>query len=233
MDNNNDIDWIVSITKDELATLPVANFKGKIHLVDSAEDAEHAVEALRKSDIIGFDTETKPSFKKGQNNNVALVQMATRDECFLFRICHIGLCDSLKSLLEDPDKLKIGLSIHDDFHNLNKKYELQPAGFVDLQNFAKEYRIADNSLTKIYALLFGKRISKSQRLTNWEAQSLSSGQQSYAALDAIACVRIYDKLKSGEFIPTESKYFRPAPPPPNAKPEHEPDKEISNTEPAQ
>lgn len=203
--------WIVTISKEELSSLPAACFSGQIHLVDSEEDADYAVKTLRASDVIGFDTETKPSFKKGQVNHVALVQFSTREESFLFRVNHIGMPESLKSLIEDPDILKIGLSIHDDFHNLNKIFSIYPDGFIDLQSYVKNFRIADNSLSRIYALLFGKRISKSQRLTNWEAQELTVSQQTYAALDALACIQIYDYLNSGKFIPENSKYFRQAP----------------------
>lgn len=208
MDEINHQNRVVTITKEELITLPVASFKGKITLVDSEEDAVRATAILKASNIIGFDTETRPSFKKGKINNVALIQLATREECFLFRINHIGFPDCLKSLLEDSQPLKIGLSIHDDFHNLNKLYQLAPNGFIDLQTFVKNYLIADNSLTKIYALLFGERISKGQRLTNWEAHDLSSGQQQYAALDAVACIEIYEHLIAGKFIPQDSPYYR-------------------------
>lgn len=198
----------VSISKQELSTLQPESVNSDILLINSEQEIEEAVKVLRSSDVIGFDTETKPSFKKGQTNNVALLQLATRDICYLFRINQIGLPESVRKLLEDPQVLKIGLSIHDDFHNLHKNHELNPEGFIDLQSFVKDYKIADNSLSRIYAVIFGKRISKSQRLSNWEAHELTPAQQTYAALDAFACIRIYDYLKAGKFSPENSIYFQ-------------------------
>lgn len=198
----------VSISKTDLAVLPAASFKGRIVLVDKPELVDKAVSVLRDSDVIGFDTETRPSFKKGQSFKVSLMQLSTREVCFLFRLNMVGVPESLKNLLEDPDKTKIGLSIHDDFHNLAKICELNPQGFIDLQTYVKDYLIADNSLTRIYGILFAKRISKGQRLTNWEAKALTECQKSYAALDALACIRIYDYLRSGAFDPMQSAYLQ-------------------------
>lgn len=196
----------ISISKQQLAELPAAHFTGTITVVDNPEAVEKAIERLRKSDLIGFDTETRPSFKKGQTYHVALMQLSADEECFLFRLNKIGLPDSLKLLLEDKDKQKVGLSIHDDFRNLHKKYELEPQGFIDLQQYVTKWSIADKSLSKIYGILFGQRLSKSQRLSNWEAEQLAEAQQNYAALDAVACVRIYRHLENGSFDPEMSKY---------------------------
>ncbi|MDE5807466.1 MAG: 3'-5' exonuclease domain-containing protein 2 [Muribaculaceae bacterium] len=183
-------------------------YAGNILLVDSEEKAVEAAESLKKEKIIGFDTETKPSFKRGQTNNVALLQLSTRSVTYLIRLNRIGLPDAIRSILEDENILKIGVSIHDDFHNLHKLYELSPAGFIDLQSFVKDYGIADNSLARIYAILFGLRISKGQRLTNWEAEELTIHQQAYAALDALACVRIYTHLLNGFFKAEMSDFYR-------------------------
>lgn len=197
----------LSISKAALANLPSADYFGEIQVVDSLDKVESAVEMLRSSDIIGFDTETRPSFKKGQSHQVALLQLSTRTHCFLFRLNIIGLPESVRLLLEDSSILKIGVSLHDDFHNLNKIYTLNPDGFIDLQPYVKQFGIIDNSLSRIYAILFGRRISKSQRLTNWEAPHLTPGQQAYASFDALSCVQIYDYLRSGEFNPTTSAYI--------------------------
>ncbi len=202
---------IVSISKAELGQLPAAQYHGRIHLVDTLDKVESAVEALNAADIIGFDTETRPSFKKGQTHQVALMQLATRTDCFLIRLNMIGLPAGVKAILEDSTKLKIGVSLHDDFHNLHRIYTLQPEGFIDLQPFVKDYLIADNSLSRIYAILFGKRISKAQRLTNWEAASLTHAQQAYAAFDALSCIDIYEYLTAGKFNPEESKYYQEVP----------------------
>lgn len=197
----------VSISKEQLSQLPAAEFRGRLCLIEEECDISAAIDELRKSDVIGFDTETRPSFKKGQTHTVSLIQLSTRSVCYLFRINHTGLDARIVDLLEDEGLKKIGLSIHDDFHNLNKIQPVQAGGFIDLQNFVKEFRIADNSLTKIYAVIFGKRISKGQRLTNWEAEHLTDSQQAYAALDAMACVEIYDYLKAGKFDAESSEYL--------------------------
>ena len=197
-----------TITKQELAELPMVAYEGTIILIDTPEKAEEAAIELRTESLIGFDTETKPRCKRGQPNNVALLQLSTRSTCYLFRLNRIGLCSGVKEILEDNGILKIGVSIHDDFHNLRKLYDLSPDGFIDLQTFVKDFSIADNSLARIYGIIFGERISKGQRLTNWEAEELTPHQQAYAALDALACVRIYDHLKAGLFNPEESDYYR-------------------------
>lgn len=197
-----------TITKQELSALPMVTYSGSIFLIDSEEKALEAAEILRREKIIGFDTETKPSFKRGQTNNVALLQLSTRTSTFLIRLNHIGLPSSVKAILEDKNIIKIGVSIHDDFHNLRKLYDLTPDGFIDLQSFVKDFGIADNSLARIYAILFGMRISKGQRLSNWEADELTVHQQAYAALDAMACVEIYEYLTAGNFIAEESPFYR-------------------------
>lgn len=201
-------DYFISIAKEELAKLPAATHSGSIRVIDREEQVDEAVSILRSAEIIGFDTETRPSFKRGTSYTVSLLQLSTPSVSFLFRINKIGLAQQLIDLLEDPEKLKVGLSIHDDFHNLNKLAELHPAGFVDLQQFVKQYRINDNSLSRIYGILFGKRISKGQRLTNWEATELSEHQQAYAALDAMACIDIYRYVSAGKFHPERSQYIR-------------------------
>jgi ribonuclease D len=204
--------YIVTISKADLALLPPAEYHGRIHVIDSIDKIDDAVAALKASDIIGFDTETRPSFKKGQTYQVALLQLSTREECFLFRLNMIGLPQSVKDILEDESKLKIGVSLHDDFHNLHRIYTLAPQGFVDLQPFVKQFKIADNSLSRIYAIIFGRRISKGQRLTNWEAKQLTHSQQTYAAFDALSCIEIYEALTSGAFVPEESAYYQPLTP---------------------
>lgn len=198
---------IVTISKEALSKLPAADFKGHINLIDSSSQLKDALAKLREADIIGFDTETRPSFKKGLSYNVSLIQLATRDCCYLFRTNKLGYPKELIEILENPNILKVGLSIHDDFHSLRKVTQLEPEGFIDLQCFVKDYKIADNSLSRVYGILFGERISKGQRLTNWEAAELTEAQQTYAAMDAAACIKIYDYLKTGKFNPKDSEYL--------------------------
>ncbi|MCH5239713.1 MAG: 3'-5' exonuclease domain-containing protein 2 [Muribaculaceae bacterium] len=204
---------IVTIPKERLAELPAASYKGNIVTIDSARNFEEALNALREAPIIGFDTETRPSFRKGQHFDVALIQLATPDSCYLFRTNIIGFPQQLKEILEDPDKLKVGLSIHDDFHNLRKATEIEPQCFIDLQAYVKDFKIADNSLSRLYGILFGERISKGQRLSNWEAAELTQPQKEYAALDAAACIKIYTFLSQGKFKPEESPYLTLPPEP--------------------
>lgn len=199
-------DYIISISKDQLATLPTMTYPAEITVVDSAAVAHSALRVLAQEKLIGFDTETRPAFRKGLKHKVALMQLSTADRCFLFRLNKIGICAELKAFLENPAITKIGLSVHDDFNVLRRSGDIDPQGFVDLQDTVKGYGITDISLQKIYAIIFGERISKSQRLSNWEADTLTKAQQDYAALDAWACLNIYQHLKAGAFDPLASPY---------------------------
>ena len=183
-----------SITREEIAAYDLEQFNGRISVIDTEAKAEHAVAYLSKFNSLGFDTETRPTFKKGNLNNLALVQLAIDNRCYLFRINKIGFSPPLIRLLSDANILKIGLSLKDDFNTMSRRLQFTPQGFVDLQSIVAKYDIADMGLQKIYAILFQKRISKSQQLSNWEADVLSSAQKKYAALDAWACLKIYKKL---------------------------------------
>lgn len=184
----------LTISKEELAELPIEKFKGKIVIVDKQEDVKPAINDLMQYTKIGFDTETKPAFKKGQVNKVALIQLSTTDTCYLFRLNKIGYPDEIDNIICNASIKKIGLSLRDDFAAMNKRSEMKPANFVDLQPFVDQYGIDDNSLQKIYAIIFERKISKRQRVTNWEAEQLSEAQKNYAAMDAWACLRIYNHL---------------------------------------
>ena len=186
------------IDKAELAKLPAEEFPGRIELVQTPAAAIKAIRFLMDQPLIGFDTETRPTFRKGESHNVALMQLSTPDICFLFRLNRLGLIPELQALLENESIIKIGLSTKDDFHVLRRLAPVEPRGFIELQSWVKQYGIGEASLTKIYALVFGKRISKAQRLTNWEATELTPAQQRYAALDAWACLRIYQHLTNTE-----------------------------------
>lgn len=196
----------ISITKEQLSELPTVTFPGAISVIETIEEAVEALDRLSDEPIIGFDTETKPTFRKGQTNTVALIQMSTLDHSYLFRLNKIGFIDEMRRFFENPAVTKVGLSLKDDFFVLHRIHEFQPAGFIDLQQFVKQYNISDCSLQKIYGIIFNGRISKSQRLSNWEATQLSTPQQIYASIDAWACLRIYNYLTSGEFHPAESPY---------------------------
>lgn len=196
----------ISIPKNLIGEMPVATFPGKIQVIDNAADARAAVRYLSRQTIVGFDSETRPSFRRGSTHNVALVQLSIHEICFLFRINKMGFVEPLRKFFELPDIKKIGLSTKDDFHGLHKLGEFEPQGFIELQDYVKEFGIIDASLQRIYAILFGERLSKGQRLTNWEAQELTEAQQHYAALDAWSCIRIYEHLESGHFDASTSPY---------------------------
>lgn len=183
-----------TIDKAALAQLDCERYTGRIEMVQTPAAAVKAMRYLMDQPLVGFDTETRPNFRKGDNHKVALMQLSTPDICFLIRLNRLGIFPELKEFLESPDVIKIGLSTKDDFHMLNRLAPIEPRGFIELQSLVKSYGIGEASLTKVYALLFGKRISKAQRLTNWEAVELTPAQQHYAALDAYACLRIYNHL---------------------------------------
>lgn len=185
------------ISKEDFNALPVIAHTGNVIVANTMEQASAAIQEIRNShSIVGFDTETRPSFVKGVTYKVSLVQLSVGNTAYLFRLNLIKeVCLPLFQLLEDPEIVKVGLSTRDDFQNLRKWYsEFDPHGVIELQHLVKGYGIEEQSLAKIYALLFGKKISKRQRLTNWESASLTDKQLSYAAFDAVACVDIYTEL---------------------------------------
>ena len=180
--------------KKEIQNLPRILFEGRIIVIFSEAEANKAVEYLMTKKILGVDTETRPSFKKGQIHQVSLLQISTNDTCFLFRLNRIGLTDSLIKLLEDCNTTKVGLSLQDDWRQLNLRRNFTPGSYIELQKEVKEIGIEDMSLQKIYANLFGQKIAKNQQLSNWEADTLSPAQQSYAATDAWACLQIHEEV---------------------------------------
>jgi len=184
----------LTITKQQIAELPIEKFEGEIIIVDKLTQVQSSIDFLKQHAIIGFDTETKPAFKRGQTHKVALMQLSTEDVCFLFRLNKIGFPKELNEILCSEEIVKIGLSLGDDFSAIHKRSDKKPQNFIDLQSFVDKYDIDDNSLQKIYAIIFGKKISKNQRLSNWEAETLSEAQKAYAAIDAWACIKIYNHL---------------------------------------
>ncbi|MBR2630477.1 MAG: 3'-5' exonuclease domain-containing protein 2 [Bacteroidaceae bacterium] len=180
--------------KKDIQNLPRALFEGRIIVIFSEAEADKAVDYLMAQKILGVDTETRPSFKKGQIHQVSLLQISTNDTCFLFRLNQIGLPDSLIKLLEDCGTTKVGLSLQDDLRQLNQRRDFTPGSFIELQKEVREIGIEDMSLQKIYANLFQQKISKNQQLSNWEADTLSPAQQLYAATDAWACLQIHEEV---------------------------------------
>ncbi len=185
-----------TIAKDVIAELPVEQFPGRIIVLTTEKEANKAVDYLLKFPVVGFDTETRPSFKKGQSYKVSLLQVSTDDTCFLFRLNHMGFPTSIAEFFASTEVMKVGLSLRDDFNALRKRANIQPDNYIDLQSLVGNFGIEDVSLQKIYAILFQKKISKGQRLTNWEAEALTDSQKKYAALDAWACLQIYKELNN-------------------------------------
>lgn len=188
-----------TVSKAEVAALDKEQFQGRIYVIYTEADANKAVDYLNRQQMVGVDTETRPSFKRGLVHKVALLQISTEETCFLFRLNRIGMPPSLQEFLTN-DVLKIGLSLKDDFMMLQKrkKVHAEEGNWIELQEYVGRFGIDDRSLQKIYANLFGKKISKAQRLTNWEAETLTEGQMIYAATDAWACVKIYKCLDEME-----------------------------------
>lgn len=176
-----------------LPSLPRVLYEGKIIVVITEAVAEKAVDFLLSHSILGIDTETRPCFSKGRQNKVALLQVATHNDCFLFRLNQLSNSPAVKRLLEDKKVLKVGLSLHDDINSLSKRFTFKPGFFIDLQDIMKELGVEDLSLAKLYANLFGMKISKREQLSNWEADVLSEKQKRYAATDAWACINLYEE----------------------------------------
>ena len=191
------------IDKSELADKPRVVFDGIIEEIDTEDRAIKAIETLREHKVVGFDTETRPSFTKGQGHKIALLQLSTDDMAYLFRLNKMGIPDCVADFLSDKDIIKVGLSVKDDFASLASRRKFNPAGFIELQDLCGSMGIEEKGLQKMYGLLFGERISKNQQLSNWEIESLTESQRQYAAVDAWACLRIYRYLtelkESGDY----------------------------------
>lgn len=186
-----------NISVEELKDYDLSWFTGKIVVVDSQEKFDGVITKLAKQKILGFDTETRPSFRKGRKNKVSLIQLSTGNLACLFRINKIGIPDQLAEILANPGIVKAGVAIHDDLRFLKNIRKFEPYGFVDLQKFVKEFGIDSSGLKKLSAIILGFRISKRQQVTDWEASELTEAQQIYAATDAWVCYEIYRKLING------------------------------------
>lgn len=183
-----------TISAEEVAVLPVFSYEGEVVVVEEAEKVGEAVEFLVASACVGFDTETRPSFKKGQTHEVSLLQLATKERVYLFRLNKCGFHPALKQLLVTGKVKKIGVGIRDDLRALQRLGSFVPAGFVDLQAFAPAYGIEEKSFSKLMAIIFQVRISKKQRTSNWELPQLTKQQVRYAATDAWGSLRMYEEL---------------------------------------
>ncbi|WP_297335125.1 3'-5' exonuclease [Algoriphagus sp.] len=191
----------LQISKEEVNQLPLGQFEGEIYLIDQAEEVDEVVEFLEKQHVLGFDTETKPAFKKGVINLVSLLQISTSDQAFLFRLNHIGFPDSIRNLLEREHIIKVGAAVHDDIKGLAKLTDsFYASSFFDLNDELKKIGFQNVGVRNLSGMVLGIRISKSEQVSNWEADELTERQQRYAATDAWACLEIFKKLnQSGYF----------------------------------
>jgi ribonuclease D len=185
-----------TISKEELDELPFFSFEGEIVIVDSKDKLREAVRYMSQFPFLGFDTETRPSFKKGHINQVALLQLSTHERAFLFRLNRQDLSRKIFSILSNPSILKAGVAIRDDVKVLQTKKRFTPAGFIELQDEAKSRGIECFSLKKLAGIVLGLRISKAQQLSNWEADELTEPQLRYAATDAWLSYKIYEHFEN-------------------------------------
>ena len=183
-----------SISNDAVTALPAVQFDGEIVVVDTPQALTEACAHLSKQRILGFDTETRPSFTAGVTNKVALLQLYGGGKCFLIRLNRVQMSKQLLDILHNPKILKIGAAVKNDIVGLNALRHFTAGGFIDLQEIVGNYGISDKSLRKISGIVLGKKVSKAQRLSNWEAKTLTPQQQIYAATDAWVCVEIYQRL---------------------------------------
>lgn len=174
--------------------MPQVVFPGRLTVIDTMAAAEKAIAVLSRCHLVGLDTETRPSFRKGVVNKTALLQISSSESAYLFRLNIIGMPAFVCDFLANPKIVKVGLSLKDDFSSLKRRASISPASYVELQELAAEFGIREKGLQRMYALLFGRRISKAQQLSNWEADVLTEAQCQYAAIDAWSCIRIYKYL---------------------------------------
>ena len=182
------------ISNEETAALPAIEFKGEIRIIEHERDIVPACKFLMKQSVVGFDTETRPSFRPGVTFRVSLLQLSTPQLCFLVRLNRSPLAKPLLQVLESKEILKIGADVAGDLRSLRQIRHFRDGGFVDLQTIAPEWGIGEKSLRKLSAIVLGQRVSKAQRLSNWEATTLTDKQKLYAATDAWVCTAIYDRL---------------------------------------
>jgi ribonuclease D len=192
---NSKTDFKDQIKRDEMALLPRRKFSGKIFYIDTLEALNKFIPDLLTANILGFDTETKPAFKKGITNEVSLLQLSTSEKAFLVRLNKIGLPGEIINILSDASIIKAGVAIHDDITGLQRLGKFNPDGFIDLQDYVKDFGIIDNGLKKLSANILGFKISKRQQTSNWEQDQLTTAQIEYAATDAWVCHQIYTVLK--------------------------------------
>tara|TARA_B100000575_G_scaffold142137_1_gene113402 strand:- start:588 stop:1169 length:582 start_codon:yes stop_codon:yes gene_type:complete len=188
------------LDKDEIKNYPLIDFDGRIHLLDDLKKISTFREKIISAKVVGFDTETKPAFKKGVYNSISLVQISIDNDIFLFRINKIGLFNELIKLFENSKIIKVGIDLKNDINGLNKIKSFEANSFVDLNKIAKNNDFKSFGAIKLSILMLGKRISKKQRLSDWEVDTLSESQKNYAAIDAWICPKILNEFKKRGYL---------------------------------
>ena len=183
------------ITKEEVAQLALIQFDGPITLIQSEEAFEAEVDALAAHAILGFDTETRPSFKKGKIYPTSIIQLSTNNQAWLIRVSRLGYPKKLLDILSNDQIIKVGTGLNDDIRRMRSDFHFEPGGFLDLQKYVEAFLIGEKGLKKLSAIVLGKRISKSQQVSNWDADLLTDAQLRYAATDAWICLEIYNTLR--------------------------------------
>ena len=194
----------ITITAEEINNLPLRTFSGKTHVISNPDQLGKIVAEIASHKVVGFDTETRPSFKKGQVFQVSLLQLAIPNKVYLIRLNYTGVTEELANLFSNPAIIKTGVGIRDDLKALQKLRMFEPASCYDLSNLAKQAGLQVESVKKLTALLLGFRISKSAQTSNWEALTFTQKQIEYAATDAWVCLELFDKLKPKNYrlLPT-------------------------------
>ena len=187
--------FVHKIDKETVNDMPVVAFEGETYVINSPEQVGEAMHYLNRQKTVGVDTETKPSFVKGQHFPVALAQIATEDRCYLFQLNRIGMPQELADFFANPNIRKVGLAFRDDLNAMRRRRNFEPQNCMDVQRMVGQYGILELGLQKIFAICFGKKISKSQQLTNWDSVELTPDQARYASTDAWATLLIYKALK--------------------------------------
>jgi len=187
----------LSITKEEINTLPLASFPGGVQLITETKQVAEVFKELSNHEVVGFDTETRPSFHKGQHYNVSLLQLAIEQQVFLIRLNQTGITPEMISFLENDEILKAGVGVRDDIKALQKLKRFRADGFVELSSIAKSKGLQVESVKKLAGLVLGFRISKSAQTSNWDAEEYTEKQISYAATDAWVCLKLYNALLYG------------------------------------
>lgn len=218
----------ISISKDELNKLPIRAYDGPIRLINDKDQMAECVKLLSAEKILGFDTETRPSFERGVSYPPALLQLATKSEVFVFQFQALGGLGPLRSILENPDIIKAGVAISDDIKQLNDCWKFKPKKFIEIGTMAKELGLKQTGLRSLAGLLLGFRISKKEQRSNWAKPNLSRSQVVYAATDAWVSRELYLHIMTrwtDRPLPSEVDPLTPVPgrergPAGNKSPEH-------------